>query len=102
MKKIIILLAILASFSSCKSSKTTTKQTSVITRTHKNVTEINPKTETIIKSDAAISIEPIKIGSSDLASEIIDFAKQFDGVRYRYGGTTKAGMDCSGLITTVF
>ena len=34
--------------------------------------------------------------------EIIDFAKQFEGVRYKYGGTTKRGMDCSGLIYTSF
>lgn len=102
MKKILILLAVLAAFSSCKSAKKPTSKTSVITRTHKNVTEINPKTEPNIISETEISSEPIKVSGSNLASEIIDFAKQFDGVRYRYGGTTKAGMDCSGLITTVF
>jgi len=102
MRKIILLLAVLAAFSSCKSSKKSTKQTSVITRTHKNVTEVNPKTEPSITNDTEISSEPIKTTSSNLATDIIDFAKEFDGVRYKYGGTTKAGMDCSGLVTTVF
>lgn len=34
--------------------------------------------------------------------EIIDVAKSFQGTRYRAGGTTRAGMDCSGLICTAF
>ncbi|TYB79201.1 C40 family peptidase [Bizionia myxarmorum] len=36
------------------------------------------------------------------AESIIDYAKTFDGVKYKYGGTTKKGMDCSGLIVTSF
>jgi len=33
---------------------------------------------------------------------IISKAKTFEGTRYKYGGTTKRGMDCSGLIYTAF
>jgi len=33
---------------------------------------------------------------------IIDIAKSFNGTRYKFGGTTSAGMDCSGLVYTVF
>lgn len=33
---------------------------------------------------------------------IISKAKSFEGTRYKYGGTTKRGMDCSGLIFTAF
>ncbi|RZS98963.1 C40 family peptidase [Aquimarina brevivitae] len=33
---------------------------------------------------------------------IIDYAKTFQGTQYKYGGTTKRGMDCSGLIYTSF
>ena len=102
MKKLLILLVICAAFSNCKSSKKTAKSTTVITRTQKNVTEISPKTDPNISSKTEISTEPIKSTSSNLATDIINFAKQFDGVRYRYGGTTKAGMDCSGLVTTAF
>ena len=32
------------------------------------------------------------------AHEIISTALTFSGTRYKYGGTTKRGMDCSGLI----
>ena len=37
-----------------------------------------------------------------LTAEIVDFALENLGVKYRYGGTTKAGMDCSGLVFTTF
>jgi cell wall-associated NlpC family hydrolase len=33
---------------------------------------------------------------------IVNYAKTFNGTRYKYGGTTKRGMDCSGLIYTSF
>lgn len=33
---------------------------------------------------------------------IIDYALQFLGTRYKYGGTTPEGMDCSGLVYTSF
>jgi cell wall-associated NlpC family hydrolase len=36
------------------------------------------------------------------AESIVKYAKTFDGTRYKYGGTTKRGMDCSGLIFTSF
>lgn len=37
-----------------------------------------------------------------LALQMINNAMEFIGVRYRGGGTTKAGMDCSGMVTAVF
>lgn len=40
--------------------------------------------------------------NNDLADKIVEHALEYDGVRYKYGGTTKKGMDCSGLIMTTF
>jgi len=37
-----------------------------------------------------------------LTAEIVDFASENLGVKYKFGGTTKAGMDCSGLVFTTF
>jgi cell wall-associated NlpC family hydrolase len=34
--------------------------------------------------------------------KIIELANSYKGVRYRAGGTTKKGMDCSGLVTVCF
>ena len=42
------------------------------------------------------------VSGSPKANNIIKYAKQFEGVRYKYGGTTKKGMDCSGLVLTSY
>ncbi|TXK71593.1 C40 family peptidase [Mesonia sp. HuA40] len=36
------------------------------------------------------------------AEKIISHARSFEGTPYKFGGTTKRGMDCSGLIYTSF
>lgn len=33
---------------------------------------------------------------------IVENALEFKGVRYRFGGTTKSGMDCSGIVFVAF
>jgi cell wall-associated NlpC family hydrolase len=35
-------------------------------------------------------------------NSVITFAKSFEGTRYKFGGTTKSGMDCSGLVFVAF
>lgn len=37
-----------------------------------------------------------------LAQQIVNNAMQFEGVSYRGGGTSKAGMDCSGMVFATF
>lgn len=37
-----------------------------------------------------------------VANKIINTALTFSGTRYKYGGTTKKGMDCSGLLYVAF
>lgn len=50
--------------------------------------------------------QTVKVNTSTKASEkaetIAKYAKKFNGTRYKYGGTTKRGMDCSGLVYTSF
>ena len=81
-KTTFILLLLLISFSSCKSSKGTknkkNRSTKVITKKSKDT---NKKTKT---------------------DYIIEQAFKFEGVKYKWGGTTKSGMDCSGLIYESF
>lgn len=72
---------------------------------HKSVRTVHPhknnKLDVDEKNEAPISEialeEPKKI-----TTEIIEFAKTFQGTRYKYGGTTQAGMDCSGLVCVAF
>ncbi|SNR53762.1 Cell wall-associated hydrolase, NlpC family [Maribacter sedimenticola] len=40
--------------------------------------------------------------SHSKADKIINTALSFSGVRYKFGGTTKKGMDCSGLLYVSF
>ncbi|MEO8773339.1 MAG: NlpC/P60 family protein, partial [Gelidibacter sp.] len=84
MKKIALLLLLLITLSSCKSSKR------IVTSKSKSV-----KIDSRSKKSASTSYNP-------QADKVVDYALRFDGVRYKYGGTTKKGMDCSGLIATSF
>ena len=84
MKKIVLLLLLLVTFSSCKSSKR------VVTKKTKST-----------KVDSRINNSGLTIYNPQ-ADKVVDYALKFDGVRYKYGGTTKKGMDCSGLIVTSF
>ncbi|MDC1379526.1 C40 family peptidase [Algibacter sp.] len=88
MKKILLILLLIISFSSCKSSKRTKERT---TSSTKIVTKKNRKTVSSITSS-----------NKSKADYIIDYAKQFEGIRYKWGGTTKSGMDCSGLVFESF
>lgn len=40
--------------------------------------------------------------SAKKASKIVKHAKAFQGTKYKFGGTDKRGMDCSGLVYTAF
>lgn len=81
MKKYCFLLILLITFSSCKSSKTSRKHKTRTTKVVKKRTPEKPLTKT---------------------DQIINYAKQFIGVRYKWGGTTASGIDCSGLVHESF
>jgi len=80
MKRFLPLLLLIFLVTSCKSKKTysSSKRTTRTVRTTPNVKP--PKN----------------------AETLVNYAKKFEGTRYKYGGTTKRGMDCSGLIFTTF
>ena len=43
-----------------------------------------------------------EVVSNKKIESIVDYAKTFEGTKYKYGGTTNKGMDCSGLVYTSF
>lgn len=69
-----------------------------------------PKSSKATKSKKAVIVDKeeadlVVAGSSSenyLSMQLINNAMEFLGVRYRGGGTSKAGMDCSGMVTAVF
>ena len=78
MKHFVLLLLLASFFTACKSTSPI-----VTSKKERNSRSENKKTER-------------------LAEQLIDVATKNIGVRYKYGGTTKAGYDCSGLMYTVF
>ncbi|WP_299243853.1 C40 family peptidase [uncultured Aquimarina sp.] len=83
MNKLFYFLVIICiTLSSCGGSKKSTSVTQITKNTSSKKTKTNPKGKKI--------------------KSIINYAKTFEGTRYKYGGTTKKGMDCSGLIYTSF
>lgn len=60
------------------------------------------KTKTItVKSSKEKPTERItkkELSKNSKANQVIETAMTFTGVRYKFGGQTKKGMDCSGLI----
>lgn len=51
---------------------------------------------TVIIGDGSASV------SASKASKIVEYAKTFEGTRYKFGGTDTNGMDCSGLVYVSF
>ena len=101
-KKISILLLAAFSLGSCKSSK------GIVVKKQNSAQTPNKHPRAIIKSNGTIKTDEIVIVSKNensfnsTAFNIVDYAKQFEGVKYKFGGTTKDGMDCSGLVFESF
>lgn len=79
MRKLLVLLVSVLSLFACKSSR---------------------KTKTVIGSSKTSTSNSV-YASKD-AKAVVKKAKSYKGVRYKYGGTTRSGMDCSGLVQTSF
>lgn len=61
-----------------------------------------PIEENVENEDFDISIEEVTEEVYSLGQLISEHAKAFLGTRYKFGGTTTNGMDCSGLVYTAF
>lgn len=96
MKHIILLLIFAATLSSCKSSKRAKKR-----NTPSSEISSETKKQDYKNTENNIVLTNVNTSKSKV-DDIIDYAKQFEGVRYKWGGTTKSGMDCSGLIYESF
>lgn len=96
MKQFIICILTILALTSCKSSKqkkSSTKDSSkaIIQTTNNTDEELTNIPEITSTSER-----------NTITEAIVNYAKQFQGVKYKFGGTTKKGMDCSGLIYKSF
>lgn len=64
--------------------------------------KIHERTSKIEATKESSIIIASPIPTDERAKVIVDSAKEFLGTKYKYGGTSKKGMDCSGLIYTSF
>ena len=89
MRKIALILLTIITLFSCGS----TKNKRVITKKSKT-------TKTIKRTSKKVNTSTVAVPK--IAQSIINNAESYEGTRYKYGGVTKKGMDCSGLIYTAF
>jgi cell wall-associated NlpC family hydrolase len=94
MKKYFLLIFLSIFLVSCGSSK---KSTSNRTKTHKTTSK-----KTASKSSKKSSEKTTKSSGNKTTSNIIKTAKTYEGTKYKFGGTTKKGMDCSGLVYVAY
>lgn len=95
-------------FSGCKSSKSVKEKNtefskSIIKTTNDRVSLLDTLTNnkpSDLDRNTALTDNESNLGNHAIA--ITAFAKQFEGVKYKFGGTTKKGMDCSGLVYESF
>lgn len=91
----ILSISLLLSIVSCGVAKKKTSYGTTRKVTVEAATE-GEETPTEVPPAEAIETIPAK------ADIIINTALSFSGVRYRFGGTTRKGMDCSGLLYVSF
>lgn len=97
MKNIFLLLLFSVLLVSCGSSRRSVSQSNHDQAVHRD----GNKSSEYRKSDRKKS-RFHKGPASEEAKEIVENAIKYKGTPYQYGGTTKRGMDCSGLIYVAF
>jgi cell wall-associated NlpC family hydrolase len=92
MRKLILIFFLLISITNCKSSKRTKKR------------DRSSSSKQIVKSTSNNNTNKYDavVNTDSNAQNIVRYAKQFEGVKYKWGGATELGMDCSGLVFESF
>ncbi|MBD1262292.1 C40 family peptidase [Maribacter polysiphoniae] len=96
MKRLSPFIVLLLFLSSCVAKKKTT-----YSKERKITVEASPEI-TSPEADNKLTKTTENHSSESKVNRIINTALTFSGVRYKYGGTTKKGMDCSGLLYVAF
>jgi len=96
MKRLLPYILILFLFGGCVVKKKTTYG-----KERKITVEASSDSKVTGIDSTAIKV-PISVSSSSKANDIINTALTYSGVRYKFGGTTNKGMDCSGLLYVSF
>lgn len=96
-------IAFLFLIASCGTSKSTTvTQVERRVSVPRNSVSVPNNREVISISNSTEMADARSEASFNFADRIINTALEYSGVRYKYGGTTKDGLDCSGLMMISF
>ena len=96
-------IALLFLIGSCGSSKSTTvAHVERRVTVPRNAVEVPNSKEEISISNSTEMADARSEASFNFADRIINTAMEYSGVRYKYGGTSKEGLDCSGLMLISF
>ncbi|RVT77650.1 peptidoglycan endopeptidase [Flavobacterium sufflavum] len=68
----------------------------------KTATKYDFSDDTLVDDGVGVNYNMKSFQGTDLIDQLISTASENIGVRYRTGGTTKDGFDCSGLMCTTF
>jgi cell wall-associated NlpC family hydrolase len=88
-----LLLIIVASCGVVKKRTTYGKQRTITVEAYE---------DTIVSAEVEVIEELHELPVLEKAEDVISTALTYSGVRYRYGGTSRKGMDCSGLLYVSF
>jgi len=94
-RKPLYLFILIVFFNSCKTIKKNTRKT-----TNTPHRSISVKASSRVKASKKAPQRRYKTPSK--ADNVINTALGYSGVKYKYGGTSHKGMDCSGLLYTAF
>ena len=103
-KKILLITFFSATIVSCKSTKSIQTKAGTKSKHPEKVlveNSVRNKTTEAPQTEENYEDRGETEAISALIENLIETAKSYEGTRYKYGGTTKKGMDCSGLVTTV-
>lgn len=92
-RKIFFLLVCLTLSGCFVKKKTTYGKTKTVT-----VAASNENDQNTTSAETATVPEKIDSKKNHKADNVVNAAMQYSGVRYKFGGASKKGMDCSGLI----
>lgn len=106
-KILVLLIATTLGMVSCGGAKKKRRKATRVTVTSKNrKSKTTTKTKIVTTTKPRRTQKETKNNSTTAVRKkiraIVQHAKAFEGTRYQYGGTTKRGMDCSGLVYTAF
>ncbi|MHC5308642.1 C40 family peptidase [Myroides sp. LJL116] len=84
-----------------ESSYNDPKKITVLTQSKDQDKELQEQLDSLLEEFMS-QMDQREVELSFVSSQIINSAFDFYGVRYRYGGTTENGIDCSGLVLNAF